>query len=336
MSESGYQEIDLDGPGKPGAESNIEIVDESDTTPEVVIEEEAEVPAPPPARTPVASDDDDDEGDEPASDGAKKRMTRSQRLKAQRDALAARTRELEAELADARTKVTKFEADAQEGAAIGMDFYLKTLEETEKSLRSEFDKAFDTGDRDKLFDVQRKMGDLAAERKLAERERRALPTKAAPSTGGEAPPQTQTTTGQQTRGQPTGGKPHPMAVAWHKENQWFGQDPIMTVAARVIDAELTRDGHSPDTEEFWEALDVRMRQELPHKFKEEPARTKAPNPTIQARTSPQTTGGKVRVIITAEDRRMADQMGIPIERYAQQKARREAAMNTPNQYTEIL
>lgn len=332
MSESGYQEIDLDAVGKPAVSTDIEIVEE-----EVETQDEA-APAPAaPAPAPAASDDDDDgDADEaPAEDATRKRMTRSQRLKAQRDALATRARELEAELAEARSKVTKFEADAQEGAAIGMDFYLKTLEETEKALRAEFDRAFDTGDRDKLFEVQRRMGDLAAERKLAERERRAIPTKAAPANGGEAQPPAQTTTGQPTRQQPNGGKPHPMAVAWHKENPWFGQDPTMTVVARVIDHNLTQDGYSPDTEEFWNELDKRMRAELPHKFQAAP-KPATSNPTIQARTAPQTTGGKVRVVITAEDRRMADSLGISIERYAQQKARREAALNTPNQYTEIL
>jgi hypothetical protein len=330
MSESGYQEIDLDTVGKTPVSTDIEIVEQ-----EVEIAPEPE-PTPAPTPKPQATDDDDDgDGEETSQeDSTRKRMTRSQRLKAQRDALAARTRELEAELAETRTKVTKFEADAQEGAAIGMDFYLKTLEETEKGLRAEFDRAFDTGDRDKLFDVQRKMGDLAAERKMAERERRSIPTRAAPANGGEAQPPAQTTTGRPAPQQPTGGKPHPLAVAWHKENQWFGQDPTMTVVARILDQSLTADGYTPDSGEFWEELDKRLRAELPHKF--QAAKPPTPSPTIQTRTSPQTTGGKVRVVITADDRRMAESLGISIERYAQQKARREAAQNTANQYTEIL
>lgn len=336
MSESGYQTIDLDDPNKANDSDDLEIVHEEAPAP--VEEEEAPVAKPAPAPEPEA---DDDEGEEPTTESGKRRLTRSQRLKSARDAWQQRAQEAEKRAAEAEAKAAKFEADAAEGAAVGVDLYIQTLKDRRTSLKSEYDAAFDAGDRDKIWEIQQRMADLAADEKLAERERRSLPPRRAPS-GGEAPPPTPTTTARETPPSPTAGsdlKPSPEAVAWYEGNKdWFNKDAVMTQVARIVDQQLIAEGFSADDPDYFDVLDKRLRAELPHKFvgRPTPGSKAKETPTIQARGGNTMAGTKVRVVITQADRDMADHLGLDIKTYAREKAKRELAQNTPNQYTEIL
>ena len=113
----------------------------------------------------------------------------------------------------------------------------------------------------------------------------------------------------------------------------------MSAVARTIDAQMVNEGYQPSDPDYFEELDKRLHAELPHKFRSEPAteeRKPTPSPTVQNRSTPQPANGKIRVVITAADREMARHLGLPIEVYAREKARREQGQNTANQYTEIL
>lgn len=335
MSESGYQAIDLDDPGKVAEPDDLEIVHEEVEAPEV--EEEA-APAPAPAPKPEAAEEEDE--DEASSEGGKRRLTRSQRLKSARDAWQQRAQEAERRAQEAEAKAAKYEADAAEGAAVGVDLYIQTLKDRRTSLKGEYDAAFDAGDRDKIWEIQQRMADLAADEKLAERERRSLPSRRAPS-GGEAQPQTPTTTARETPQSPKAGsdiKPSPEAMSWYEGNKdWFNKDAVMTQVARIVDQQLVQEGYSPEDPDYFDVLDKRLRAELPHKFNGRPTtKPRANTPTIQARAGATATGDKIRVVITQADRDMANHLGLDITAYAREKAKRERAQNTPNQYTEIL
>ena len=339
MSESTFQELDLDNLGKPPADLNaaddFEIVDETQAP-------EAE-PEPAPQETrapqPAAQQEDDDDGDEGGAPSSQERrkLTRSQRLKAQRDHYAQQVATLQQELEGLRTRAQKSEQDSVEAANIGLDFYIQTLDSNIKALRREFDQAFDAGDRDKIFEVQQRMAELAAEKKQAEREKRTIPPKAAPQSqsGQAAPPQTQPTAS------PTPGRqaPVPGAQEWAARNkEWFNVDRAMTAAAFAIDQQMVSEGFVPTDPDYFEELDTRMRQTFPHKFQADapPQRQARPTPTIQNKGQSMPTSGKVKVVITAEDRRMADQLGLDIQTYAREKAKRERSLQTATQYTEIL
>ena len=331
MNESGYQEIDLDNPGsanKAADDSDIEIVDETPAP------EAAPEPAPTAARE--ADDEDDSPGDTSSSE--RKKLTRSQRLKAQRDAYAQQLRDTQARLAAVEARAQKAEAEATEGASIGFDLYIKQLDASMQALRRDFDSAFESGDRDKIFEVQQQIATLAATKSQAEKDRRSIPTRTAASESGQAAPQ-QT---QPTR--PTKKAPSPAAMEWYDRNkEWFNKDPVATAAARAIDQQMVRDGYLPDDPDYFEELDTRLKRELPNRFgrrtrEADPAPTRQPasNPTIQNRSAPSPTPGKVRVNITQSDRDMAHHLGISIEQYAREKAKTERAQQTATQYTEIL
>lgn len=342
MSESGYQTLDLDDPGKAVEPDDLEIMHEEEPVDDVEAETEAEaVTTPQPRQKPAPAQEVEDEGedDEGGTEGAKRRLTRSQRLKAARDAWQTRAREAEEKLAAAEAKAAKYESDATEGAAVGMDLYLQTLEDKGRALKAEYDAAFDAGDRDKIWEVQQRMADLAADKKLAERERRTLPQRRTTS-GGEAPQETPATTVRQNTTSPQAGsepKPTPEAMSWYEGNKdWFNKDQVMTQVARVVDHQMVQEGFSPEDPDYFDELDKRLRAELPHKFKDRPgAKPKAETPTIQSRQGMIQANGKVRVTITQADRDMANHLGLDITSYAREKAKRERGLATANQYTEI-
>lgn len=334
-SDSSYQELDLDQLAKPDETivpdtGEIEIVDDG---PAPALESEVK-----PAPQAEADDEDDDDAEQPAEQ--RRKLTRSQRLKAQRDAYAAKIAEQETELTSLREKANKFESNAGEAASISLDLYIKTLDDGMKMLRGDFDKALAAGDNDALWEVQTKMMDLAATKKEAEREKRSIPTKAAPKSesGQEARQPAPTTTPAPAATPRTGrSKPPPLVAAWVENNKsWFQVDKVMTAATAAIDSELVEDGYTVNDPAFFTELDRRVREAFPHKFSDAPKTGRNLSPTVQSRAPVGATGGKVRVVITAEDRAMADHLGIKIEDYAREKAKRERSVNTPNQYTEIL
>ena len=332
MSEGGYKELDLDNPGKPGADSDLEIIHEELEQPEteIVQEEAPAVKAKAPAPEPEV--DDEDDTPEPSSGERSKKLTRSQRLKAQRDAYARQLADAQAQLTEARNRAAKFEQDANEGATIGFDLYAKSLDSSLQALRRDFDVAFDSGDREKIFEVQQKMASIVAEKQQVERDRRSIPTKPAPQSGSDTPQQPTATP-------PRRAAPSPGAVEWYERNKtWFNKDPVMTAGARVIDQQMVADGYAPDDPDYFDELDKRLKSEFPTKLggKTTQARQPASNPTIQNRGTPAATPGKIRVTITQADRDMANHLGISVEDYAREKARAERAAQTTSQYTEIL
>lgn len=329
----GYKELDLSNPGKPGspeAESEFEIVHEGLETPELEIVQETPAPTKTPAPEP---DEDEDDSPTEAPAGERKKLTRSQRLKAQRDAYAQQLTAAQARLAEAENRARRFEQDANDGAAIGFDLYAKSLDASLQALRRDFDQAFDSGDREKIFEVQQKMASLVAEKQQIERDRRSIPTKPTQQSGSDTPQQTST-----RAPAPVKKGPSPAAMEWYDRNKtWFNKDAVMTAGARIIDKQMVADGYAPDDPDYFEELDKRLKNEFPTKLGGRTTTARQTNnPTIQNRASPATTPGKVRVTITQSDREMANHLGISVEDYAREKARSERAQQTTSQYTEIL
>jgi hypothetical protein len=332
MSDSGFKELDLDNLGGTAKEAaaDIEIVHEGLEPDNVEIVQETTTPQKAAAQEPESDDDDDDTVD--AAPSERKKLTRSQRLKAQRDAYARQLAEAQDRLSQAEERAKKFEQDANDGAAIGFDLYAKSLDASMQALRRDFDQAFDSGDREKIFEVQQKMAGLVAEKQQIERDRRSIPTKPTQQSGSDTPQQTR-----QTPAEPKRRAPSPMAVEWYERNKtWFNKDPVMTAGAQVIDRQMVADGYQPDDPDYFDELDKRLKTEFPTKLGGRTAPRQTANPTIQNRGAPAATPGKVRVTITQSDREMANHLGISVEDYAREKARAERAQQTTSQYTEIL
>ena len=132
------------------------------------------------------------------------------------------------------------------------------------------------------------------------------------------------------------GTADPKAIEWSQNNDWFGQDRIMTAAALALDAELKEEGFDPSDPEFYNEIDNRIKEAFPHKFNstvEKSSVQEQPSQPAQvvagaSRSTP--TPGKVK--LTKEDVRLANNWGIPLEQYAAEKAK---VQNADGEYTAI-
>jgi hypothetical protein len=106
------------------------------------------------------------------------------------------------------------------------------------------------------------------------------------------------------------------ASNWQKSNDWFGADDEMTSLALGLHNKLVKQGVSPQSDEYYEAIDSRMRQVFPGNFEEaEPKRKKTQVVAPATRsTSPK------KVTLTRTQVQIARKLGLTPEQYAKQVA----------------
>ena len=126
-------------------------------------------------------------------------------------------------------------------------------------------------------------------------------------------------TPQQYRPQVT---PDPKAEDWAVKNTWFGNDSAMTYTAFDIHKKLVEvEGYDPQSGEYYDEVDKRIRVEFPHKFdKIEGNSTERVKPTqnvASARRSA-STGRRKTVKLTQSQVAIAKRLGVPLEEYAKQ------------------
>lgn len=116
----------------------------------------------------------------------------------------------------------------------------------------------------------------------------------------------------------------PKAQAWADENaEWFGKDDEMTSFALGVHKRLVEGGTPPDTDEYYEALDARMREVFPSAFKSDepedpPKKEKQQSPTVVAPASRTPKGGKNKVVLTKSQLAIAKKIGVSPEQYARE------------------
>ena len=115
----------------------------------------------------------------------------------------------------------------------------------------------------------------------------------------------------------------PRAQDWAKKNTWFGTDDEMTSLALGLHNKLAKQGVDLQSDEYYEAIDSRMRQLFPDKFEEEIAETEeAEKPKKQANVVAPATRSVApkKVKLTQTQVAIAKRLGVPIELYAQKVA----------------
>ena len=113
-------------------------------------------------------------------------------------------------------------------------------------------------------------------------------------------------------------KPDPKAEAWAERNEWFGKDEAMTYASFGIHKKLVEEeGFNPSSDEYYEEIDKRLRNEFPHKFNdgEEVQGGKQPVQTV-ASAKRTTSAGRKTVRLTPSQVAIAKKLGVPLEEYA--------------------
>ena len=113
-------------------------------------------------------------------------------------------------------------------------------------------------------------------------------------------------------------KPDPKAEAWAERNEWFGKDEAMTYASFGIHKKLVEEeGFNPSSDEYYEEIDKRLREEFPQKFNDggEVQGGKAPVQTV-ASAKRTTSAGRKTVRLTPSQVAIAKKLGVPLEEYA--------------------
>jgi len=112
------------------------------------------------------------------------------------------------------------------------------------------------------------------------------------------------------------------AESWRDDNPWFGSDDEMTAFALGLHTKLTREGADPQSDEYYEKINSRMRQVFPDQFDEsiedEPEEPKRKQSNVVAPATRSTAPKKVR--LTQTQIALANKLGVSLADYAQQVA----------------
>lgn len=110
------------------------------------------------------------------------------------------------------------------------------------------------------------------------------------------------------------------AIAWQKQNSWFGEDEEMTSLALGMHEKMVKQGVDPTSDEYYEALDKNMRKRFPEKFEdsEEVEVTPKPRAKPSSVVAPATRStAPKKVMLEPRQVQMAKRLGVPLDLYAQ-------------------
>ena len=120
--------------------------------------------------------------------------------------------------------------------------------------------------------------------------------------------------------------PDPRAEAWATENSWFGKDRAMTFTAFEIHKDLVeREGFDPQTTEYYDEVDKRIRLEFPHKFDNKDQTSEKPTQNVASVKRSTVRPGRRTVRLTSSQVAIAKKLGVPLEEYAKQLKNTEGA-----------
>ena len=114
------------------------------------------------------------------------------------------------------------------------------------------------------------------------------------------------------------------AIAWQERNKWFGDDEEMTSFALGLHQKLVRSGVDPQSSEYYERIDSRMRQVFPDAFDSPDDTDRAEKPSRATKSSvvapaTRSTASK-KVVLTQTQVNIAKRLGVPLELYAKKVA----------------
>tara|TARA_R110002124_G_scaffold218205_1_gene384084 strand:+ start:48 stop:923 length:876 start_codon:yes stop_codon:yes gene_type:complete len=167
--------------------------------------------------------------------------------------------------------------------------------------------AHEVGDVDKIVEAQEILANLSVEKGTlrsirAENTEEAEVVQPAAAASPSAPP----------------AKPDPKAEAWAKNNNWFGQDEVMTYGAFGIHRRLVEEeGFDPQSDDYYAELDSRLKVEFPHKFDSRSKITGGSRKVASAEASAsRNRSGRKTVRLTPSQVAIAKRLNVPLEEYA--------------------
>jgi hypothetical protein len=109
----------------------------------------------------------------------------------------------------------------------------------------------------------------------------------------------------------------PTAVRWQKQNQWFGQDKVMTGMALALHEALKDEGIVVASDEYYKRIDQTMRHRFPEKFSKAPSKSSIVAPATRSTSSK-------RIALKTSQVNIAKKLGITPEQYAREVLKLES------------
>lgn len=183
--------------------------------------------------------------------------------------------------------------------------------------KEELKTAIETGDVDRQMAAQERIAQLtlAADKHAQAKAQRQAQVEAQEQQQlyAQQPPQPQY--------QPAPSVPAPDAKAeeWAEKNDWFGTDDAMTFAAFGLHKKLVQDeGFDPSSNDYYDALDSRMRDAFPHRFSdaEDAQRNNRSGQSVAGVSRGKSSGRGKKVRLSPSQVTIAKRLGVPLEEYA--------------------
>ena len=192
--------------------------------------------------------------------------------------------------------------------------YTNRVDAEEGSAEQKLRDALNSGDAEAIIEAQKKLSEVTVSR---ERIRQAKVEQENYQKQVETYNQQQQQAPPQPAAPAPAKQPDPKAEKWAQKNEWFGSDDAMTYAAFGIHKKMVEEeSFDTNTDEYYNELDKRMREEFPHKLTngeapKKPAQTVA---SVSRNTPSKGRGKKVR--LTSSQVAIAKKLGVPLEEYA--------------------
>ena len=325
-----WAEMDIDAYRK---NSNVEKKEEPEQRQAFEVEEAAEEEVPITHANVEAEVEEEEEIEEPLQQqedtieeldgiktkGAEKRIRQLVQQRKDREGVIAQQNEelskLRAELLSSNTSKQTLEVDS-------LGSKEAALKERIKLAESAYLNAYDEGEKEKLLEAQNILQDAKTDLKFVSARKKqlehiqtqaeTLQTVDHQEAQGYAPQPQQ----QQQRQEDY----DPRAVDWASKNEWFGKDEVTTAVALAIDQQLKSEGFDPSSSDFYEEVDIRLKKELPHKFRVAD-NTQKPPQQVAGSSRKSSSNSKRKVKLSSKDVSLAKKWGIPLETYAAEKAK---------------
>ena len=246
--------------------------------------------------------------------GAEKRIRQLVTQRKEREEVIAQQN---AELSKLRAELLNSQTSNQTMEVNSLGSKEAALQERIKLAESAYLSAYDEGDKEKLLESQNILQDAKTDLKFVSARKKQLENI-----------QTQVDTNktrdhQEAQGytpEPQQQQYDPRAVEWANNNDWFGKDEVTTAVALAIDQQLKTEGYDPSSSDFYEEVDIRLRKELPNKFRVAD-NTQKPPQQVAGSSRKSSPSNKRKVKLSSKDVSLAKKWGIPLDTYAAEKAK---------------
>jgi len=198
-----------------------------------------------------------------------------------------------------------------------IDEYGHRVSSEQARAKDELKSAIEMGDTDRQMQAQERITQLtlAADKHAQAKASRAAQAAQAEQQQAYAQQQAQQ---QQYQPAPRQAAPDQKAEEWASKNDWFGEDDAMTFAAFGLHKKLVQEeGFDPASNDYYDALDSRMKNAFPHRFPdEEVTRQNRSGQTVAGVSRSKGTGRGKKVRLSPSQVTIAKRLGVPLEEYA--------------------